>query len=78
MSETPFRITIPDSKLAILQQKLEVITYPDKIENFGWKHGVPFADIKRLVAHWKDFPKDIDVDGFGKLNILMSPRKAKY
>ncbi|KAE9407979.1 alpha/beta-hydrolase [Gymnopus androsaceus JB14] len=73
----------PSSSLA---RKLEITTYPDEIKYFDWKHGVPRADIKRLVARWKDgydwreqeaklndelpqFTKDIDVDGFGKLNI---------
>ena len=46
---------------------------------------VPLADVKRLVAHWKDgfdwrkaeaeinelpmFTRDIEVDGFGTLNV---------
>ncbi|KAE9397559.1 alpha/beta-hydrolase [Gymnopus androsaceus JB14] len=86
MSETPFKISVPDSTLAILQRKLEVTTFPDELEDTDWKYGAPLADIKRLVARWKDgydwrkqetklndelpqFTKDIDVDGFGKLNI---------
>ncbi|KAJ7159998.1 Alpha/Beta hydrolase protein [Mycena crocata] len=54
MSATPFQIAIPDDKLALLQRKLEVTTLPDELEGSGWEYGVPLADIRRLVARWKD------------------------
>ncbi len=85
-SETPFKISIPDEKLKLLQQKLALVTFPDELEDSGTKYGAPLKDIQRLVARWKDgfdwwaqeaalnaelpqFTRDIDVEGFGVLNI---------
>ena len=58
---------------------------PDEIEDAGWAYGVPLADVKRLVARWKDgfdwrsaetmineipqYTTDIEVEGFGTLNV---------
>ncbi|KZT67062.1 alpha/beta-hydrolase [Daedalea quercina L-15889] len=85
MTEQPFRIAIPDSELDLLRKKLDLVRFPDELEGAGWDYGAPLADIKRLVARWKEgydwraaeasineipqFTRDIDVDGFGTLNI---------
>ena len=53
MSETPFKIAIPDDRLALLQKKLELTIFPDELEDAGRDYGSPLADIKRLVAHWR-------------------------
>ncbi|KAH7872307.1 Alpha/Beta hydrolase protein [Lentinula edodes] len=52
--ELPFQISIPDSKLDLLRQKLALTEFPDELENTGWNYGAPLSDIKRLVARWKD------------------------
>ncbi|KAK0435514.1 Alpha/Beta hydrolase protein [Armillaria borealis] len=52
--ESPFRISIPNERLDLLQQKLALITFPDELEDSGTKYGVPLKDIQRLVARWKD------------------------
>ncbi|KAL0569709.1 hypothetical protein V5O48_012248, partial [Marasmius crinis-equi] len=49
-----FKISISDSDLSLLKQKLELTRLPDEIEGAGWDYGVPLADIKRLVARWKN------------------------
>ncbi|KAF5315439.1 hypothetical protein D9619_007362 [Psilocybe cf. subviscida] len=54
MSEQPFQIAIPDSSLSLLQQKLALATFPDELDKAGWDYGAPLADIRRLVARWKD------------------------
>ncbi|KAN0088173.1 alpha beta-hydrolase [Tylopilus felleus] len=54
MSETPFRIAVSDGQLDLLRRKLELATFPDELEDAGWKYGAPLADIKRLVARWKN------------------------
>lgn len=54
MSEQPFQIAIPDSSLSFLQQKLALSTFPDELDEAGWDYGVPLADIRRLVARWKE------------------------
>ncbi|KAK0475985.1 Alpha/Beta hydrolase protein [Armillaria luteobubalina] len=53
-SETPFKISIPDEKIKLLQQKLALATFPDELEDSGTKYGAPLKDIQRLVARWKD------------------------
>ena len=85
-SETPFKINVPDEKLSTLHAKLELATFPDELEDVGWKYGPPLADIKRLTEKWTNgydwrkheneinqelpmFTRDIEVDGFGALNI---------
>ncbi|KAK1225922.1 hypothetical protein PQX77_011120 [Marasmius sp. AFHP31] len=92
-----FKISVPDSQISLLKQKLELTRLPDEIDDAGWDYGVPLADIKRLVARlrltrpisrtrWKNgydwrkhekqlndempqFTRDIEVDGYGTLNI---------
>ncbi|KAN0088172.1 Alpha/Beta hydrolase fold [Tylopilus felleus] len=54
MTETPFRIAVSDGQLDLLRRKLELATFPDELEDADWKYGVPLADIKRLVARWKN------------------------
>ncbi|KAF5361233.1 hypothetical protein D9757_013228 [Collybiopsis confluens] len=54
LSEKPFKITISDSQLEILRRKLELTTFPDEVDNAGWKYGAPLADIRRLIARWQD------------------------
>jgi pimeloyl-ACP methyl ester carboxylesterase len=53
-SETPFQIDVYDEKLTILHTKLELATFPDELEDSGWKYGSPLADIKRLTERWKN------------------------
>ncbi|RDB19094.1 putative epoxide hydrolase [Hypsizygus marmoreus] len=84
--ESPFKISIPDSQISLLQQKLALATFPNELEDAGWSYGTPLADVQRLVNRWKDgydwrkheaalnaelpqFTRDIDVEGFGALNI---------
>ena len=52
MSETPFKIAIPDDRLALLQKKLELTIFPDELEDAGRDYGSPLADVQRLAARW--------------------------
>ncbi|KAJ6471629.1 Alpha/Beta hydrolase protein [Mycena vitilis] len=54
MTETPFRISVSDEQLNSLKQRLELTTFPDELVDAGWSYGAPLADVKRLVARWKD------------------------
>ena len=91
--EKPFSVSVPDADLDLLRQKLELVRFPDELDGVAWDYGVPLADIKRLVAHWKDgfdwrkveaeinalpmFTRDIDVEGFGALNIHYVHKKSE-
>ena len=79
MAEQPFAVAVPDSDLELLHKKLELVRFPDELDEAGWDYGAPLADIKRLVAYWKDgfdwraaeaninkipqFTRDIKIDG---------------
>lgn len=92
-TERPFTVAVPDADLALLRKKLELVRLPDELDGAGWDYGVPLADIKRLVARWKDgfdwrkaeaginklpmFIRDIEVDGFGTLNIHYVHQKSE-
>jgi Epoxide hydrolase N terminus len=83
--ETSFQIAVPDDALALLARKLADARFPDELNDAGWDYGVPISDVRRLVKKWKDdydwrtherefnklpmFTRDIDVEGFGVLNI---------
>ncbi|KAJ6498715.1 Alpha/Beta hydrolase protein [Mycena vulgaris] len=54
MTESPFKISIPDASIDRLHQKLKLTTLPDELDGAGWEYGVPLADVKRLVARWRD------------------------
>ncbi|KAF8189921.1 Alpha/Beta hydrolase protein [Mycena galopus ATCC 62051] len=54
MSESPFKISVPDEALELLRKKLELTTFPDELPNSGWEYGVPLADLRRLVKRWSD------------------------
>jgi hypothetical protein len=83
--ESRFQISVPDDALALLQYKLADVRFPDELSDAGWDYGAPLSDVKRLVNIWKDgydwraherklnqlpmFTRDIEVEGFGILNI---------
>ncbi|KAI0794065.1 alpha/beta-hydrolase [Fomes fomentarius] len=90
--EKPFTLAIADEDLNFLQEKLKLCRLPDEVDDAGWDYGVPLADICRLVSRWKDgfdwrateaelnqlpmFIREIDVDGFGTLDIHYVHRKS--
>ncbi len=92
-TEEPFTLAVPDADLELLRQKLELIRLPNELDGAGWDYGVPLADIKRLVARWQNgfdwrkaeaemnklpmFTRDIEVDGFGMLNIHYVHQKSE-
>ncbi|THU85245.1 alpha/beta-hydrolase [Dendrothele bispora CBS 962.96] len=51
--ETPFKISVPDTQLELLRKKLDLVTFPDELEDSEWRYGAPLADIKRLVSRWQ-------------------------
>ncbi|EAU83969.2 epoxide hydrolase [Coprinopsis cinerea okayama7 len=52
-TETPFTIAIPDSEIDLLRKKLESTRFPDELEEAERDYGVPLADLRRLVEHWR-------------------------
>jgi len=92
--ESPFRIAVPDSQVALLHQKLGLATFPDELEGAGTAYGAALPDVQRLVNRWRSgydwrkheaelnaelpqFTRDIDVEGFGPLNIHYVHKKSE-
>lgn len=51
---TPFKITVPASKIARLQQKLALTDFPDElVDNEPWIYGTPLSDLKELAHYWE-------------------------
>lgn len=52
---SPFTISVPESSIQSLKEKLSKVTYPDttKYSN-DWSYGAPLEDVQRLAAYWKD------------------------
>ena len=50
----PFKLSIPQSDVADLQNRLKNARLPQMIEGTGWERGVPLAYLKKLVAHWNE------------------------
>ena len=90
--EHPFTLSVPDDDLDLLRKKLDIVRWPDELEDAGWEYGSPLANVQRLVGRWKDgfdwrkveaeinklpqFTRDIEVDGFGTLNVHYVHQKS--
>ena len=70
----PYQISIPDSELHKLTQKLSLSSFPDELEEAGWDYGAPLSDIKRLAVYWKDGFNWRDIES--KINELPNYRTA--
>lgn len=49
-----FKISIPTSDISTLKSRLESTIFPDEVQDAGSDYGAPLADIKRLVARWRE------------------------
>ncbi|KAH8077245.1 alpha/beta-hydrolase [Cristinia sonorae] len=92
-SEKPFKLSVPDADIDYLRKKLEFTRFPDHPDGMDWQYGVPIENVRRLVARWKDgfdwraaearinqfpqFTRDIEVEGFGTLNIHYVHKKSE-
>ena len=88
----PYNVSVSDSDIQRLSQKLALSILPDELDEAGWDYGAPLADIKRLAAHWRDdfdwrkqeaqinklpnFRTSIQVDGFEPLKIHFVHQKS--
>ncbi len=65
---TPFRVSVPESQLADLRQRLAHARWPDAGTTADWSQGVPLAKAQALVAQWRDHYNWRKVEG--RLNSL--------
>jgi hypothetical protein len=89
----PFTLSVSDTALNDLQERLKLTRFPEEISGFGRKRGPPLEDLTRLVARWKDgydwrrreaeinklpmFTRSIEVTRFGPLDIHFVHQKSK-
>ncbi|KKZ65620.1 hypothetical protein EMCG_08527 [[Emmonsia] crescens] len=89
----PYTINIPQSKIDKLKQKLALAEFPDELEGAEWDLGAPLTEISMLAKTWQtwdwrqaerrlnercaQFETDIDVDGFGSLNVHFVHQESK-
>jgi pimeloyl-ACP methyl ester carboxylesterase len=50
----PFRITVPQSDLDDLADRLGRTRWPDELPGVGWSRGVPLGYLEELTAYWRD------------------------
>jgi hypothetical protein len=88
-----YRIAVPEEQILDLKQRLALTKFPkDELDGSGWDYGSPLADVKRLIAYWRDqfdwrkaearlnqlphFSTDIQCDGFESLKIHFLHKKS--
>lgn len=50
----PFRITVADSVLSDLRERLARTRFPDEIPGSGWGYGTELAYLRELVGYWRE------------------------
>jgi pimeloyl-ACP methyl ester carboxylesterase len=52
-SVRPFRVDFPQEDLDDLNQRLDLVRWPDELPGVGWAYGVPVEYLKELVHYWR-------------------------
>ena len=92
-SYSPYTISIEDSQIADLKQRLSLARFPDELDGAGWNLGSPLSDVKRLTQYWLEdfnwrkaekelnqfphFTTKIQCQGFEELSIHFLYKKSK-
>lgn len=51
----PFKISVPDSDIEKLKEKLSLTAFPQAVDfSDSWDYGAPLKDIKRLAEYWQN------------------------
>ncbi|KAF8846591.1 alpha/beta-hydrolase [Acephala macrosclerotiorum] len=90
---TPYRIEVPEERLVKLKQKLQLVDFPEELEDAEWTYGSPLRDVKELTQYWLEkfdwrgaeeklneqphFCTEITVEGFNPLDIHFIHQKSK-
>jgi hypothetical protein len=55
MSVKPYTISVPDTELKALSQRLTFTKFPTQLDGEDqWETGVPLSEVSRLIKYWKD------------------------
>ncbi|MDC0666955.1 epoxide hydrolase family protein [Nannocystis radixulma] len=52
-STTSFTVTIPETQLVDLRERLAMTRFPSELPDVGWERGAPLAVIRELCDHWQ-------------------------
>ena len=90
----PFKISVSEPSLLLLQQKLALASLSDALEDMGWEAGPPLSEMQSLLKHWQTsydwrateaklnelphFTTAIDVEGFGSIEMHFLHTKSKH
>jgi hypothetical protein len=88
-----YKISIPESQIHELNDKLERTRFPDELEGADWDLGAPLDDVRRLTKFWRQefnwrtaeeklnklphFVTSIQCEGYESLRIHFLHRKSK-
>ncbi|MCJ1228128.1 hypothetical protein MMC12_004789 [Toensbergia leucococca] len=88
-----YTISVPETHIDRLAQKLSLSTFPDELQGAEWTYGAPLADIERLTAYWKEgfdwrkqevklnqmpnFRTSIHIDGFESIDLHFIHQKSQ-
>ncbi|MCB2064635.1 MAG: epoxide hydrolase [Novosphingobium sp.] len=54
LNARPFTVEIPQSALDDLATRIDLTRWPEKETVGGWEQGVPLAEARRVVEHWRN------------------------
>jgi hypothetical protein len=92
MPPLPFQISVPQSKIDILNSKLSSAQFPDELQSSQWDYGAPLADIQRLTRayekwDWRQAEEELNrvpqyttgikVEGFDELDVHFVWQKSE-
>ncbi|KAK5189328.1 hypothetical protein LTR99_008699 [Exophiala xenobiotica] len=49
----PYTISIPESQIRELNDRLDLAKFPDELDDAQWDLGAPLNDVQRLTKHWR-------------------------
>jgi len=49
----PFTVDVPQAQLDDLHERLDRTRWPAELPGVGWERGIPAAELRELVAHWR-------------------------
>ncbi|KAH8670997.1 microsomal epoxide hydrolase [Xylariales sp. PMI_506] len=92
MEIKPYRISVPDSQISDLKDRLSRVRFPDELEAAEWDMGAPLGEVQRLAKYWaesydwrsaeaqlNEFPQytaELQADGFDPINVHFIHRKS--
>ncbi|GAA0581131.1 epoxide hydrolase [Kribbella sandramycini] len=53
MTESAFRVEIPQGELDELRRRLETTRWPGQLEGVGWSYGVELGRLRELAEYWR-------------------------